>query len=174
RRAGSTVLARIWLIPRSPSSPAAARVPLQPPLPAGIVPVTAVLRAAGVGRPGDQMGGARRGLLVAARAAVGLRAGGAGPRPDRPVPVGRRFGALGAEPERGAVRPLIPARVPRAAARDATTRLAGHARRQPAGLARAHGRHCRPSRRTSPPRRPAGARGGAAPRRPAARPAVRW
>src|SRR5215472_17636668 len=109
RRAGRTVLARISLIPWSPSSPAA-RVPLQPPLPAGIVPVTAVLQAAGVGRPGDQVGGARRDLLVAARAAVGLRAGGPGHRPDHPVPVGRRFGPLGAEPQRGAVRLLIPAR----------------------------------------------------------------
>src|SRR5215475_2111737 len=106
RRAGSTVLARISLIPRSPC-PAAARVPL-PPRPAGIVPVTAVGRAAGVRRPGDQVGGARRDLLVAAGAAVGLRAGGPGHRPDHPVTVGSRLGALGAQPERGTIRPLIP------------------------------------------------------------------
>src|SRR5262249_59819011 len=108
--------------PGSPASPSGPRVRVQPPLPAGIVPVTAVGRIATVGRPGDQVSGARGNFLVAAGAAVGLGAGRPGHQAGHPVPVRRRFSAFGPQSQSGTRRLSLPAlrtrpaRAPRPAA----------------------------------------------------------
>ena len=83
------------------SSSLGARAAAQPVLPAGGMPVPALVQghAAGhpgtVGRPGHDVRGARRDLLVAAGAAVGLGGRRSGHPADHPVAVWPRLDALG-------------------------------------------------------------------------------
>src|SRR5260370_15422170 len=106
RLAGSTVAARISLMGLSFSSSAEAAA--QPVLPARAVPVPALADADvdPLGGPGHHVRPARRALLGAARAAVGLRGARAGLLPHHPVPLGPGFDALGPRHRRRRTRAL--------------------------------------------------------------------
>src|SRR6516162_2420558 len=99
RLAGSTVAGLISLTGGLASwcPPCPARSAVHPVLPAGPVPVPALVQADvdPVGGPGHQVRRAGRDLLVAPGTTVRFRGPRARHLPDHPVPVGPRFDTLG-------------------------------------------------------------------------------
>src|ERR1700735_3904056 len=118
RLAGSTVFAVIWIMNASPVGTRPRARATRTALPARIVPVPALCRAGGLGRPYHDMRDARHDLLVAARAPVKLG--------------GRRAGHLATHPV--AARPPLRLWRPEPARR--LLRAPGGARRHPPGPAR--------------------------------------